>query len=108
MEKVIVVTGGSRGIGASIAKYAGRAGYKVCVNYHNRADKAEEVVATIKANGGQAQAFQADVSREEDVVRMFSEVDSSIGPITALANKIARVAWAVTTRQASYQVPMAA
>jgi NAD(P)-dependent dehydrogenase (short-subunit alcohol dehydrogenase family) len=86
MEKVIVVTGGSRGIGASIAKYAGRSGYKVCVNYRNQAEKAEEVVAAIEAKGGEAMAVQADVSREEEVVRMFAEVDSAFGPVTALAN----------------------
>lgn len=86
MEKVIVVTGGSRGIGGSIAKYAGRAGYKVCVNYRTRADKAEEVVNTIAAEGGEARAFQADVSKEEEVVRMFTEVDSAFGTVSALAN----------------------
>ncbi len=86
MEKVIVVTGGSRGIGASIAKYAGRAGYKVCVNYRTRADKAEEVVTTIAAEGGEARAFQADVSKEKEVVRMFTEVDSAFGTVSALAN----------------------
>ena len=86
MEKVIVVTGGSRGIGASIAKYAGRAGYKVCVNYRTRADKAEEVVSTIAAEGGEARALQADVSKEEEVVRMFTEVDSAFGTVSALAN----------------------
>jgi NAD(P)-dependent dehydrogenase (short-subunit alcohol dehydrogenase family) len=86
MEKVIVVTGGSRGIGAAIAKKAGRAGYKVCVNYRERADRAEEVVTSITSEGGKAKAFQADISREEDVARMFAEVDSSLGPVTALAN----------------------
>lgn len=86
MNKVLVVTGGSRGIGAAIARQGGRAGYKVCVNYRDRADKAEEVVADIAAGGGEAKAFQADVSSEGDVVRLFAEVDEVLGPVTALAN----------------------
>lgn len=86
MKGAIVVTGGSRGIGASIARHAGRAGYKVCVNYRERADKAEEVVAAIAAEGGEAKAIQADVSLEPDVERLFAEVDTSLGPVTALAN----------------------
>ncbi|MDH3593275.1 MAG: SDR family oxidoreductase [Rhodospirillales bacterium] len=86
MEKVMVVTGGSRGIGASIARYAGRAGYKVCVNYREQAGQAAEVVAAIEGEGGRAQAFQADVSVEADVVRLFAEVDEALGPVTALAN----------------------
>ncbi len=86
MKGAMVVTGGSRGIGASIARLAGRAGYKVCVNYHERADKAEEVVAAVAAEGGEAKAIQADVSQEDDVQRLFAEVDASLGPITALAN----------------------
>lgn len=86
MEKVLIVTGGSRGIGAAIARQGARAGYKVCVNYRDRAEKAEEVVADIAAGGGEAKAFQADVSSEGDVVRLFAKVDSALGPVTALAN----------------------
>jgi NAD(P)-dependent dehydrogenase (short-subunit alcohol dehydrogenase family) len=86
MNKVLVVTGGSRGIGAAIARQGARAGYKVCVNYRDKAEKAEEVVADIVADGGKAKAFQADVSSEGDVVRLFAEVDEALGPITALAN----------------------
>jgi len=86
MKGAIVVTGGSRGIGASIARHAGRDGYKVCVNYRDRADKAEEVVAAIAADGGEAKAIQADVSQEAQVQRLFAAVDANLGPITALAN----------------------
>ena len=86
MTGVMVVTGGSRGIGAAIARHAGHAGYKVCVNYRERADKAEEVVAAIAAAGGEAKAIQADVSQEAEVRRLFAEVDASLGPVTALAN----------------------
>ncbi len=86
MDKVMVVTGGSRGIGAAIARHAGRAGYGVCVNYRERADQAAEVVGAIEAEGGRAKAFQADVSLEDEVVRLFAEVDAELGPVTALAN----------------------
>jgi NAD(P)-dependent dehydrogenase (short-subunit alcohol dehydrogenase family) len=82
----MVVTGGSRGIGAAIARHAGRAGYKICVNYRERSDSAAEVVASIAAEGGEARAFQADVSVEAEVVRLFAEVDDAFGPVTALAN----------------------
>lgn len=86
MKKVMVVTGASRGIGASIARHGGRAGYSVAVNYRDQAAKAEDVVKAIEADGGEAKAFQADVSIEEDVVRLFNEVDEALGPVTALAN----------------------
>ena len=86
MTGVMVVTGGSRGIGAAIARHAGRAGYKVCVNYREREGSAGDVVATIESEGGEARAFQADVSVEAEVVRLFAEVDEAFGPVTALAN----------------------
>jgi NAD(P)-dependent dehydrogenase (short-subunit alcohol dehydrogenase family) len=86
MDKVMVVTGGSRGIGAAIARQAGRADYAVCVNYRGRADQAAEVVGAIEAEGGRARAFQADVSVEDEVVRLFAEVDATLGSVTALAN----------------------
>nr|NIS72576.1 SDR family NAD(P)-dependent oxidoreductase [Pseudomonadota bacterium] len=54
MDGVMIVTGASRGIGAAIAQLAGRRGYKVCVNYHHRADRAEQIVASIRAEGGKA------------------------------------------------------
>lgn len=86
MTGVLVVTGGSRGIGAAIAKHGAKAGYKVCVNYRERADKAEEVVAAIAAAGGEAVAIQADVSQDDQATRLFAEVDQALGPVTALAN----------------------
>ncbi len=86
MKKVMVVTGASRGIGASIARHAGKAGYSVAVNYREKSDKADEVAAAIEADGVEAKTFQADVSNEDDVVRLFNEVDEELGPVTALAN----------------------
>jgi len=86
MDKRLMVTGGSRGIGAACARLAGQAGYDVCVNY--RADKAaaEAVVADIIAAGRRAVAVRADVSKEAEVVRLFETMDEQLGPLTALIN----------------------
>lgn len=86
MKKVMLVTGGSRGIGAATSLLAAQAGYHVAVNYRVNEDAASEVVATIKKQGGTAIAVSADVAVEEDIVRMFREVDEKLGPITALVN----------------------
>lgn len=83
---VIVITGASRGIGAATALLAARRGYAVCVNYHRRSEAAEAVVAEIRQEGGSAVAVQADVSREEEVGRLFAEVDASLGTVTVLVN----------------------
>jgi len=85
-SEVIIVTGASRGIGAATARLAGRRGFRVCVNYLRDRTAAEEVVAAIEADGGCAVAVSADVSREDDVVRLFSEVDDRLGRLTALVN----------------------
>jgi NAD(P)-dependent dehydrogenase (short-subunit alcohol dehydrogenase family) len=83
---VLVVTGASRGIGASVARLGAAAGYKVCVNYNAAGDKAAEVVDVITRAGGDAIAVQADVAVEADVVRLFEEVDARLGAVTALVN----------------------
>lgn len=86
MKKIILITGGSRGIGAAIAHLAAEAGYAVCISYlHNRA-AAEAVVAAITKKNGIAMAVQSDVAVEEDVIRLFKHVDASFGPLTALVN----------------------
>ncbi len=86
MTGVVVVTGGSRGIGAATARGAGRRGYKVCVNYQRDGKAAAKVAGDINDAGGEAVCVHADVSVEADVVRLFREVDQELGPVTALVN----------------------
>src|SRR5215813_3968441 len=83
---VLLVTGGSRGIGAAIARVAARKGYDVCVNYVRARERADEVAAAVRAEGRRALVVQADVSREEDIMAMFRAVDRELGPIDALVN----------------------
>ena len=84
--KVLLVTGGSRGIGAATARLAARDGFAVAVNYTARADAADAVVAQIRAMGGRAMAVQADVADEAQVLAMFARVDAELGRLTALVN----------------------
>ncbi|HEY0502715.1 MAG TPA: SDR family oxidoreductase [Lysobacter sp.] len=86
MDRIMIVTGGSRGIGAATAKLAAKAGYRVCIAYRTREDAARSIVAAIHAGGGEAMAVQADVGRESDVVRLFETVDRQFGEATALVN----------------------
>lgn len=86
LKKVLVVTGGGRGIGAATALLAATKGYAVCVNYLHDQPAASAVVQRISAEGGKAIAIAADVSREADVVHLFGSVDAALGPVTALVN----------------------
>ena len=86
VNKVLIVTGGSRGIGAATAALAAERGYAVCVNYRKNQAAAEAVVAAIRAAGGSALAVAADVASEPDVVRLFETVDTQMGPLAALVN----------------------
>lgn len=86
MRKVLLVTGGSRGIGAATAVAAARAGWQVAVNYHQNARAADEVVRQIRADGGQAMSVQADVADEEQVLQMFAHIDAKFGRIHGLVN----------------------
>lgn len=86
MNKTIIITGASRGIGAATARLAAARGYAVCVNYHARREAADDVVAHIRDAGGNAIAIGADVSREDEVRRLFDTVDAELGPLTALVN----------------------
>ena len=86
MQNIVLVTGGSRGIGAATALLAARQGWAVAVNYSSQAQAAEEVVQQILGEGGQAMALQADVSQEDQVLRMFDAIDRQWGPLTGLVN----------------------
>lgn len=86
MDQVLLVTGGSRGIGAATALHAARLGYAVAVNYTAQRLAADQVVQQIRAGGGNAIAVQADVADERQVLTMFEEVDAKLGPLTALVN----------------------
>jgi len=83
---VLVVTGGSRGIGAETCRLGAQRGFAVCVNYASSADEAQGVVAEIEGAGGQAIAVQADVSVPQDVKSLFEKVDVELGPVTGLVN----------------------
>ena len=83
---VLMITGGSRGIGAAVARLGAGMGYTVAVNYRADGDAAAAVVASIRQAGGQAAAFQADVAVETEVEQMFEAVDRQLGSPTALVN----------------------
>ncbi|MFH6991111.1 SDR family NAD(P)-dependent oxidoreductase [Flavobacterium sp. FlaQc-48] len=85
-NKVAVVTGASKGIGAAIAKHFAAEGAKVVVNYASSKEGADKVVKTIIDNGGIAIAVQADVSKEADVTRLFKETEKSFGTLDILVN----------------------
>jgi NAD(P)-dependent dehydrogenase (short-subunit alcohol dehydrogenase family) len=86
MNQVLLVTGGSRGIGAATARLAAERGYAVCITYRSDRVAADAVVADIVRRGAKATAIAADVAVEDDVLRVFREVDARLGRITALVN----------------------
>ncbi|MGI4813868.1 MAG: SDR family oxidoreductase [Janthinobacterium lividum] len=89
MANTLVITGGSRGIGAATAKLAAKHGFAVCVGYRADLEAAERVVTEIKAAGGSAIAVHVDVSKEEDVIALFDTAERSLGPIVGLVNNAA-------------------
>jgi len=86
MAGTLLVTGGSRGIGAAVARLGAARGYAVCVNYRSDAVAAEAVVSEIEAAGGRAVALPADVADEEQVERLFAALDAELPPLSALVN----------------------
>jgi NAD(P)-dependent dehydrogenase (short-subunit alcohol dehydrogenase family) len=85
----LIVTGASRGIGAAIATLGGARGFSVAVNYATGKGEADQVVAQIISGGGKAGAIQADMAREQDILRLFERAEHELGPITALVNNAA-------------------
>lgn len=86
MKPVLLVTGGSRGIGAATARLAAQAGWAVAVNYTQNSQAADEVVRAIRADGGQAMSVQADVGDEAQIMAMFAQVDAKLGRLSGLVN----------------------
>jgi NAD(P)-dependent dehydrogenase (short-subunit alcohol dehydrogenase family) len=85
----LIVTGGSRGIGAAISRLAAARGYPVAVNYFSDAASANALVKEIAHAGGTAAAIQADIAIERDIVRLFETSDKKLGPLKALVNNAA-------------------
>jgi NAD(P)-dependent dehydrogenase (short-subunit alcohol dehydrogenase family) len=83
---LVIVTGGSRGIGAAICHRLAADGYAVAVNYAADAKAAETTVAEIKKSGGRAGAFQADVADPAQLHRLFDEATKALGPLAGLVN----------------------
>jgi len=86
MSEVMIVTGGSRGIGAATARIAAERGYAVCVNYRQNAAAAAGVVADIEKAGGRAIAVAGDMSSEQDVINLFKTSDAELGMLKVLVN----------------------
>jgi NAD(P)-dependent dehydrogenase (short-subunit alcohol dehydrogenase family) len=86
LKRVLLITGGSRGIGAATALLAAQDGWAVAVNYANNQAAANQVVQTIAQAGGQAIAVQGDVADEAQIVRLFATVDQQLGRVTGLVN----------------------
>ncbi|MEH6625266.1 MAG: SDR family oxidoreductase [Motiliproteus sp.] len=98
MNKVILITGGGRGIGAATARLAAQQGYAIAINYCSQAKAAETLLRELQQAGANAIAVQADVSVEAEVLAMFTRIDNELGPLTALVNNAG-----ILDHQASFQ-----
>lgn len=86
MDKVMLITGASRGIGAATARLAAAQGYALCLNYRERGDAAASLVEEIERQGGRAIAVAADVADEAQVLRLFERIDQAFGRLDVLVN----------------------
>ena len=86
---VLLVTGGSRGIGAATVRLAAERGYDVCIAYRTNTDAAQRTVDDARRSGARATAIQADIAREDEVVRLFESCDAQLGRLSALVNNAA-------------------
>jgi len=91
-RRVVLVTGGGRGIGAATVRLASQKGWSVCINYRSRNTDAEKLADEINKSGGTAISVKADVSREEDVISLFDTIDAEFGTIHALVNNAGVIA----------------
>lgn len=88
-KKVVLITGGGRGIGAATARLFAQEGYAVCINYKSRSEPAHQLRDEICAGGGECLAVQADVSIEDEVVNLFARIDEHFGTLSVLVNNAA-------------------
>jgi NAD(P)-dependent dehydrogenase (short-subunit alcohol dehydrogenase family) len=88
-ERILLVTGASRGIGAAVALAAAREGYRVAINYVSDRAAAEGVASAIDKAGSKALVVKADVAREDEIKRLFDEIDRKLGRLTHLVNNAA-------------------
>lgn len=86
MNRVMLITGASRGIGAATAKLAAARGYDLCLNYREQSTAADALVEEIRANGGRAIAVQADMADEAQVLQLFARLDQAFGRLDVLVN----------------------
>ncbi|WP_312233881.1 SDR family NAD(P)-dependent oxidoreductase, partial [Stutzerimonas nitrititolerans] len=86
MSRVMLITGASRGIGAAAARLAAAEGYALCLNFHHRADAAQQLLEELKSTGTQAIAVAADVADETQVARLFATIDEQLGRLDVLVN----------------------
>lgn len=102
-ERVLLVSGGGRGIGAATCRLAGARGYRVAVNYQRDAQSAAAVVHSIEAAGGRAIAVQADVTRPAEVERLFAETTAKLGRVSHFVNNAGMTGAASRLDQASVE-----
>jgi NAD(P)-dependent dehydrogenase (short-subunit alcohol dehydrogenase family) len=88
-KSVLIVTGGSRGIGAAISRLAAANGYAVGINFRNDQQAADRVVEDIQKKGGRAAAIQADIGKEAEIIKLFETAEKTLGPLGALVNNAA-------------------
>jgi len=86
MAKILMVTGGSRGIGAAVSLGAAKQGYALCINYREKSARADQIVKQVRDGGGKAIAVKANVADEKAVVAMFEQCDRELGKVTHLVN----------------------